>query len=221
MNKKQISLLWAKHNTQLLILLHHVFLIGGISYYGFNLAYFVLFYSIAMLYAWLVSSEIGHYHFAHGKYYDSTKNYFYSILLLLSGLGSPISFSLMHRLHHRYVDTDRDPHSPKHIGWVRTYFLFWNTDNITVNVIKDLITSKFQMFIHDNRFSLHILILTILACIDIRLVCFLISSIVVYTFHTSGAINVLGHLNGQSRNAPETMWMQFWGWKHHTHHLNK
>ena len=48
-------------------------------------------------------------------------------LLMSAALGiedGPLTWGLTHRLHHRFADTDRDPHSPKrgfwwsHIGWV-------------------------------------------------------------------------------------------------------
>ena len=48
-------------------------------------------------------------------------------LLMSATLGiedGPLTWALTHRLHHRFADTDRDPHSPErgflwaHIGWV-------------------------------------------------------------------------------------------------------
>jgi stearoyl-CoA desaturase (delta-9 desaturase) len=48
-------------------------------------------------------------------------------LLMSATLGiedGPLTWGLTHRLHHRFADTDRDPHSPRkgffwaHIGWV-------------------------------------------------------------------------------------------------------
>jgi stearoyl-CoA desaturase (delta-9 desaturase) len=41
--------------------------------------------------------------------------------------GDPLSAAMIHRIHHRYSDTDKDPHSPLHgrlhayIGWMATY----------------------------------------------------------------------------------------------------
>jgi stearoyl-CoA desaturase (delta-9 desaturase) len=41
--------------------------------------------------------------------------------------GDPLSAAMIHRVHHRYSDTDKDPHSPLHgrfhayLGWMRTY----------------------------------------------------------------------------------------------------
>jgi fatty-acid desaturase len=41
--------------------------------------------------------------------------------------GDPLSAAMVHRLHHRYADTDGDPHSPvygrfhAYLGWMRSY----------------------------------------------------------------------------------------------------
>ena len=41
--------------------------------------------------------------------------------------GDPLSAAMIHRIHHRYADTDKDPHTPLHgrfhayIGWMATY----------------------------------------------------------------------------------------------------
>tara|TARA_R110000772_G_scaffold68444_1_gene151656 strand:+ start:414 stop:1169 length:756 start_codon:yes stop_codon:yes gene_type:complete len=41
--------------------------------------------------------------------------------------GDPLSAAMIHRIHHRYADTSKDPHSPSHgrlhayIGWMATY----------------------------------------------------------------------------------------------------
>jgi len=47
-------------------------------------------------------------------------------LLFFAGIpfcGPAMVWVANHREHHRYSDTDKDPHSPFHQGWVRSYFL--------------------------------------------------------------------------------------------------
>jgi stearoyl-CoA desaturase (Delta-9 desaturase) len=38
-------------------------------------------------------------------------------------VGSAIEWVSQHREHHKFTDTSRDPHSPKHHGWFRAHFL--------------------------------------------------------------------------------------------------
>jgi stearoyl-CoA desaturase (delta-9 desaturase) len=49
-----------------------------------------------------------------------------NILLFFAGIpfyGPAMVWVANHREHHRYSDTDKDPHSPFHKGWFRSYFL--------------------------------------------------------------------------------------------------
>ena len=66
---------------------------------------------------------------------------FFSVAGLMSLSGGPIGYVLMHRLHHAYSDTDKDPHSPIHgryhafAGWL------FKSHNIPISimVVKDLL----------------------------------------------------------------------------------
>lgn len=44
---------------------------------------------------------------------------------------APVSFCAAHASHHKYVDTDRDPHPPVLIGWRAAFPLLWNGDGPT------------------------------------------------------------------------------------------
>ncbi len=37
--------------------------------------------------------------------------------------GSALSWVAIHRQHHRFSDTEKDSHSPKHLGWFTSHFL--------------------------------------------------------------------------------------------------
>jgi stearoyl-CoA desaturase (delta-9 desaturase) len=53
--------------------------------------------------------------------------YLATLVASVAFYGDPLSSAMVHRLHHRYADTDRDPHSPLHgrfhayLGWMRSY----------------------------------------------------------------------------------------------------
>jgi len=201
-----------------LITMHHIGLISGIMYYGFNIWIAIAIFFISMMYAKFSGSDIMHFYFAHGKYKDGWKGYLYTIPTLFSGLGSPISFSASHRQHHKYVDTDKDPHSPHIIGWRRVYFLDWAPQNINPRLIADFARSKFQKNIHRYYFKIHIVLVILFALIDPRIVCFLLSPFVLYSFHNSSCVNVFAHLDGESKNVPWIKIINWWGWDHGDHH---
>ena len=202
----------------LLITLHHLALIIGIAVYGFDIWIAIAIFFASMLWAKFVGSDIMHFYFAHGKYKDNIKSYFYTFLTLCTGLGSPISFSASHRQHHKHVDTEKDPHSPAHIGWKRVYFLDWAPQNISPRLIADFARSRFQKWTHKHWFELHLIITATLLAFDPRLVCFVLSPFVMYTFHNASTINVLAHIDGSSKNVSMMRLLNWWGWDHGNHH---
>ena len=205
------------HNLQI-VMLYHIVLGYGLYHYDSGAFTILGLFIYAVLFNWLVGSCISHIRFSHGKYKDSWLNYFFTLLILFRGTGSPLSLSMIHRVHHKYSDTEKDPHSPKYIGWFRTYFWLWKTDSVHPKYIKDYLSSPFQMFMHRHWIKLHLLLIAILFLIDPRIVLFGVSVAVVSTFHFSGLLNTLGHLHGEPRNAPELKYISSWFWKHQDHH---
>lgn len=67
-----------------------------------------------------------------------------------SSMSSPIEFCAAHTNHHKYMDTEKDPHSPKHIGWKAMFPVFW-TDryNGDIRTALRLSKNKAARFYHD------------------------------------------------------------------------
>lgn len=201
-----------------LIILHHLMLVLGIYIYGFNIWVAIPIFFLSMMWAKLVGSDIMHFYFSHGEYQDSIKSYFYTFLTICTGLGSPISFSANHRQHHKYSDTEKDPHSPAHIGWFRVYFLMFAPQKISPRLIADFARSKFQKKAHKYWFQMHIATIIILALIDPRLLFFVLSPFIIYQFHVISATSVLAHTGGEHKNVPLLSLLCWWGWNHADHH---
>jgi stearoyl-CoA desaturase (delta-9 desaturase) len=90
------------------------------------------------------------------------------ILILLSWIGasgSAIAWSGTHRKHHRFSDTDKDPHCPKHMGIIRAYWYSSGNDDI-IRYVPDLLRNKWYLFQHLHYFqillSVHVLGLLLL-----------------------------------------------------------
>jgi stearoyl-CoA desaturase (delta-9 desaturase) len=81
---------------------------------------------------------------------------FGSLLGIFSFTGSTISRTAVHRQHHKFVDTDKDPHSPKHHGRFFVYFPIKNNENLSPKLVMDLISDPLHRFIH--RFYLLIIL---------------------------------------------------------------
>lgn len=209
------------NKSQFFILFHHISLLFGIAIYGFDWMVAIAVFFFGMFWAWLVGHNIIHYYFSHGKYTDNLKSYFYTFLSLTSGLGSPISFSASHRQHHKFVDTEKDPHSPAYIGWARVYFLSWEPQNINPRMISDFARSKFQKWVHKNWYKLHIAIVAVLFLVDPRLVFFALSPGVLYSFHSASLTNTFSHMDGSPVNVHFLKPFAWWGWNHADHHNYK
>jgi stearoyl-CoA desaturase (delta-9 desaturase) len=90
-------------------------------------------------------------------------------LILLSWLGatsSALAWSGVHRKHHRFSDTEKDPHSPIFIGKFRTYWQLSNNDKDIIRYVPDLLRKPWYVFQHRHYFavlySIHILGLILL-----------------------------------------------------------
>lgn len=65
-------------------------------------------------------------------------------------MSSPIEFCAAHVNHHKFMDTEKDPHSPKHIGWKAMFPLFWTgRDQGDIKTIVRLGKNKISRFYHD------------------------------------------------------------------------
>lgn len=60
-----------------------------------------------------------------------------------SSYMSPRAYAIMHRMHHAYTDTEKDPHSPKYFSNV--FAMMWHTRNIYTSIFNGTvpIESKF------------------------------------------------------------------------------
>ena len=59
--------------------------------------------------------------------------------------GPAIDWVAIHRAHHQFADTDKDPHSPDFLGTLRVQFLTMFT-NIKIKFASDLIKTPFYRF---------------------------------------------------------------------------
>lgn len=153
---------------------------------------------------------------------------------LLSCDGSLPFWVALHRgIHHRYADTDKDPHSPIH-GKLNS-FVLWQRDITpeTVNLLsaRDVMRDKFVVFLHNNQYKVFWGTFAVLCLIHwpFALGVFVPASLL--SHHQDNLVNVLGHIRGptsyrnfntsdQSVNEVVTgllVWGQGW---HNNHHHN-
>tara|TARA_R110000822_G_scaffold5031_5_gene21782 strand:+ start:4483 stop:5238 length:756 start_codon:yes stop_codon:yes gene_type:complete len=71
--------------------------------------------------------------------------------------SSPIDFAAIHVAHHKYSDTEKDPHSFKHMGFKTFFPILWDTGGPMggdLRTVVRLMRNKITLFFHRNHFIL-------------------------------------------------------------------
>ena len=102
--------------------------------------------------------------------------------MVSTGIIKPMTWAVVHRTHHKYADTDRDPHAPT-IGFWNLIIGNYDTsqDRRSVPVL-DLYRRKDLVFVDKYYYHLYVLTLVIYALIDID-VFFLSFLSLLFSFH--------------------------------------
>lgn len=120
----------------------------SIVFFLFLIIFYFLFYVIGL--------NVVHRCISHNQFYLTPLGKKIStVFMLFTMVGDPITFSNIHRYHHRHVDTDLDPHSPTKgkfyalIGW-----LFDNQRKIPYSNVRDLVKDSFFKFILKHQIKI-------------------------------------------------------------------
>lgn len=115
-------------------------------------------------------------------------------------VGSPLAWSNNHIAHHRYVDTEKDPHSPVCQPWWKVQWFSMLTSLTTMRFATKNI-NPFQIFLHKNYFLLHALILlslVIIFGIHVSMVVYLVPAAILWNL--ASLVNTLNHSKFGYRN---------------------
>lgn len=150
---------------------------------------------------------------------------FGTVAATLGGTGSSIAWVAVHRAHHRFTDTDRDPHCPHHQGFWRVQFLsmFYQPN---IKYAPDLLRDSFHVSMHKYYWAVHAVYAVILFAIDpfALVYAWLVPSMILW--HAGSGVNTLGHAWGWQDHASKDtstnhpvlgilMWGEGW---HNNHH---
>ena len=79
--------------------------------------------------------------------------------------GPAIDWVAIHKAHHRFADTEKDPHSPDHLGVFRVHFLTMFT-KVDIKYAGRLLKDKFLLFQRKYYFVLNLIYATALFFVD-------------------------------------------------------
>ena len=139
---------------------------------------------------------------------------------LLCGNRSPLGWVGVHRMHHVYADTPKDPHSAKYQPWYSILFSLWRVHTIPRKFLKDMITNPRIVFFHKHKDKIYItnaVLLTLIFGYKALIVLSIIYSLAYFGF---GALNFWGH----DKNGPiNNLWINFiapFEGNHKDHHIH-
>ena len=103
-------------------------------------------------------SEVAiHRYFTHKSFTTTPfKEKILRVFALLAGQGAILSWVTIHRMHHAFADTSKDPHSPLFVPWWKI-FLGLFSQKYPKNLMVDLLRSegkKYFLFEHTNYWLL-------------------------------------------------------------------
>lgn len=151
--------------------------------------------------------------------------YFGSLCGTIGGTGSTIAWCAVHREHHRFTDTDRDPHSPHHQPWWKVQF-FSMFHEPHVRYVPDMLRSRFHLHLHKNYWLVHGLYAVACWTYDPFAIVYLWLFPSFILWHAGSSINTLSHMVGwqdhESKDTSTNHWLTgifVWGegW-HNNHH---
>lgn len=145
-----------------------------------------------------------------------------------ANVGSAITWVAVHRAHHKFTDTIRDPHSPHHLPWyVMMFGTMWSKAHPKYAV--DLMRDPYCKFMHQYYYALqipYVILLAVLGGWQAVAAFHLVPGAL--TWLGGSGVNYLNHMSGYkpfdnqgtSTNHPLTGYLVFGeGW-HNKHHAS-
>lgn len=136
------------------IYIHIFFVVGLIQFVSLSNILIILLFHI--IFSGLCGTVFYHRVVTHK---NLIKSFFENLLLILSTIGmsgSALAWAATHRQHHKFSDTEKDPHSPKYKGYLRTYW-YSSAGPWSIRYVPDLLRNKKYLFQHNYYFHINIL----------------------------------------------------------------
>jgi stearoyl-CoA desaturase (delta-9 desaturase) len=186
-----------------LLIFNHILGLYAV-YTAFSFDLLLLSYLIGFIFGGIGISIGYHRYYAHrGFELNKVAEVITLFIGTLCSVGSAITWVGIHREHHANSDTDKDPHSPKYNGKLRTLFHVWSRYDIKPMFVKSLLSNNLLKLQHKHYFIILLLFISFLI-ISLGPVwtAYLYSIPAVYVFYATGIVNSINHWKGKPNNIP-------------------
>lgn len=142
-----------------------------------------------------------HRYYTH-KSYETTpwKEKLLRVFAFMSGQGATLSWVTVHRTHHAFEDTEKDPHSPKYLKWWEIYLAFL-PNKYNNNLVLDLMRKpSWKYFVFENTyyFYMWVAVWFFSYVLSFYLFFFIVSGVATWYIGTC-MVNILTHTSGIKR----------------------
>ena len=212
-------------------IINHILLFIGLYYCFTTSNWYMLFNSVFVYwFIGVLGVNIGYHRLISHRSFETYKpiEYFLGLIGCITTIGSPLAWSALHRHHHGHAETEKDVHSPYHLGWFKAWFGLWSVPHINPNLTKDLRKEKFYKLTHKYYLYIILSYVLLLAIIDPILIIFFYAIPTVFVLHSTSAIIVIAHMHGYKTHKIKDESRNSWiaslitlgeGW-HNNHHAN-
>ena len=220
------------HNqtVRTLQIINHILAMIGIVYAIYIAEYSLLFVSVITY--WIIGVlgiNIGYHRLLSHRSFKT--HWFweqlFSLIGVLTVVGSPLAWVAVHRQHHRSAERPGDPHSPYLLGNLRAWFGIWNMPRLDLKLVRDMRENNFQRELHKKYLLVILIWIGILFAYDPLMIIYVFAIPACLCLHSTSAIIVIAHRHGyrpypdvkdQSRNSWIANLITLGeGW-HNTHH---
>lgn len=88
-----------------------------------------------------------HYGFSHRLFHFNRPVELLLIYLgTVAGVASPLSWAVLHSAHHKFTETEHDPHSPATLGWRAAFMVNYGTEKIDPFAVHRLLRDPAHKF---------------------------------------------------------------------------
>ncbi len=155
--------------------------------------------------------------------------YFGTLCATLGITGSAISWVAIHRKHHRFTDTEKDPHSPFHKGFLYCQW-FSMFEPVEIRYVIDLSRESFYKFQHKYYFYICALYAGTLALLDPFAIIYAFLAPACILWNAGSSIITVAHMSGSRDHKIKSRAGNNWllgllvwgeGWHNNHHHDSK
>lgn len=145
--------------------------------------------------------------------------YLFALFATIGLTGPAISWVAIHRKHHAFVDTKKDPHSPKYVGFFWAHYLSMFA-KVEVKYALSLVREQFYVFQHKYYLEINLMYGLLLYCISPFAVVYAWLVPAALLWNGGSSIVSISHRGGRA-NQDTILALLVWGEGYHAfHHSN-